>query len=128
MATAIKVTIMQIGKASINACFRVSKASRKSRIPTIYNFAVIYPWNLPFFKKGLLFSIFFFFSAYKQNFMAQEISNLAKISVYLFLLKWWYICHYVICITVPLNMCYHKHEILVHVVAHVLIVWKYKHF
>ena len=34
---------MQIEKALINDHLRVSKASSKFRIPTIHNFAVIYP-------------------------------------------------------------------------------------
>ena len=39
----IKGTVMQFEKALIIDRFRVSKASRKLRIPAIYNFAVIYP-------------------------------------------------------------------------------------
>ena len=39
---------MQIEKALINDLLRVSKVSWKFRIPSIYNFAVIYPWNLLF--------------------------------------------------------------------------------
>ena len=42
----IKGTVMQIEKALIDNRLRFSKASWKFRIPTIYNFAVIYPWNL----------------------------------------------------------------------------------
>ena len=42
-STFIKVTVMQIENR-----LRVSKISWKFRIPTIYNFAVIYPWNLQF--------------------------------------------------------------------------------
>ena len=38
-----KGTVMQIKKALINNCLRVSKVSLKLRILTIYNFAVIYP-------------------------------------------------------------------------------------
>ena len=34
---------MQIEKALITDRLRVSKLSRKFRIPTMYNFAVIYP-------------------------------------------------------------------------------------
>ena len=37
---------MEIEKALINDRLRVSKVSWKFRILTIYNFAVIYPWNL----------------------------------------------------------------------------------
>ena len=56
-ATAIflKVTVMQIGKPLINDRLRVSKISWKFHIPTIYNFAVIYPWNLLYFKKVAYF-------------------------------------------------------------------------
>ena len=39
----IKGTIMQIEEALINDRSRVSKVYRKFRIPTTYNFAVIYP-------------------------------------------------------------------------------------
>ena len=39
----IASTIMQIQKALINNRSRVSKVSLKFRIPTIYNFALIYP-------------------------------------------------------------------------------------
>ena len=42
---------MQIEKACKNDHIRVSKVSLKFRFPTIYNFAVIYSWNLLFFKK-----------------------------------------------------------------------------
>ena len=41
-----KGTVMQMEKALINDRFRVSKVSRKLCIPTIYNFAVIFPLNL----------------------------------------------------------------------------------
>ena len=41
-------TAMQIEKALINDRFRVLKLSWKFHISTIYNFAVIYPWNLLF--------------------------------------------------------------------------------
>ena len=36
-------TVVQIEKALTNDRLRVSKVSGKSRIPTIYNFAAIYP-------------------------------------------------------------------------------------
>ena len=39
---------MRIEKALINDKLNVSKLSWKLRIPTIYNFAVIYPWNFLF--------------------------------------------------------------------------------
>ena len=44
----IKGTVMQIEKAMINDCLSVSKVPWEFRIPTVYNFAVIYPWNLVF--------------------------------------------------------------------------------
>ena len=43
-----KSTVMQIEKALTNDRLRVSKVSWKFRIPTIYNFAAVYPWNLLF--------------------------------------------------------------------------------
>ena len=46
---------MQIEKTLVNDGLRVSKMSWKFRIPTIYNFAVIYPWNLLFSKKAAYF-------------------------------------------------------------------------
>ena len=64
---------MQIeNKALINDSVRVLKVSWKFRTPTIYNFEVINPWNLPFFKKVAYFliaSVVFF--VYEQNFTAE---------------------------------------------------------
>ena len=48
MSSPLKRTIMQIEKALINDHSRVSKVSWRFCIPTIYNFAVIYRWNLLF--------------------------------------------------------------------------------
>ena len=63
---------MQIEKARINDRLRISKLSWKSRIPTIYNFAVIYPWNLLFTEKVAYFlRVSTVFSVYKQKFTAQ---------------------------------------------------------
>ena len=63
---------MQTEKALINNRLHVSKVSWKFRIPTIYNFAVIYPWNMLFFKKVTYFlTVYIAFSVYKQNFTAQ---------------------------------------------------------
>ena len=63
---------MQIEKARINDRLRISKLSWKSRIPTIYNFAVIYPWNLLFTEKVAYFlTVSTVFSVYKQKFTAQ---------------------------------------------------------
>ena len=39
---------MQTEKAQTNDRLRISKVSYKFRIQNIYNFAVIYPWNLLF--------------------------------------------------------------------------------
>ena len=44
----LKGTVIQTKKALINDPLRVSKVSWKFRIPALYNFAVIYPWNLLF--------------------------------------------------------------------------------
>ena len=56
----IKGAVMRIEKALINDRLRVSKISWKFRIPTISNFAVIYPWKLIyFFKKWPTFSSFY---------------------------------------------------------------------
>ena len=46
-------------------------ASWKFRIPTIYNFGVIYPWNLLFsYKAAYFLTVSIVFSVYKQNFTA----------------------------------------------------------
>ena len=55
---------MQIKKALINERFRISTVFEKFRIPTSYNFAVIYPRNLQFSQKvayflTVLISIFY---------------------------------------------------------------------
>ena len=51
------MTFMKIEKALINDPLRVSKVFRKCRIPTIYNFAAIYPCYFLFFlKNSLLFN------------------------------------------------------------------------
>ena len=63
---------MQIEKALINDRLPISNVFWKLRIPTIHNFAVIYPWNLQFFKKVDYFlTVSIGFSVYKQNFIAQ---------------------------------------------------------
>ena len=62
----LKVTVVKIEKALINDRLRVSKVFWKFHIPTIYNFAVIYPWNSLFSSELAYFlavSIVFF--AYK---------------------------------------------------------------
>ena len=43
-----KGTVMSTEKVLIKDSLRVSKVSWKFWIPAIYNFAVIYPWNLLF--------------------------------------------------------------------------------
>ena len=63
---------MQIEKALINDRFRVLKVSWKFRIATIYNYAVIYPWNLQFsWKVAYFLTISIVFSVYRQNFTFQ---------------------------------------------------------
>ena len=63
---------MQIEKALINDRLRVSNISWKFRIPTLYNFAVVYPWNMPFSLKIAYFlTVSIVFSVYKKNFTAQ---------------------------------------------------------
>ena len=59
---------MQIEKPLINDRLRVSKISWKIGIPTIYNFAVIYLWNLLFLKKVAYFlTVFIVFSFIKET-------------------------------------------------------------
>ena len=63
---------MQIGKALINDRLSVSKVSWKFRVPTVYNFAVIYSWNLLFSLKVAYFlTVSIVFSVYKQNFRTE---------------------------------------------------------
>ena len=63
---------MQIEKVSMNDYGRVSKKSWKFGIPTIYNFATIYQWNLLFSEKAAYFlTVSTVFSVYKQNVLAQ---------------------------------------------------------
>ena len=63
---------MQIEKALINDCLHVSKASWKFCIPTTYNFAAIYLWNLLFSEKVAYFlTVSIVFSVFKQNFTAR---------------------------------------------------------
>ena len=63
---------MQIEKAPINNRLRVSKVSWKVRISIIWNFAVIYPWNLLFsLKVDHFLTVSIVFSVYEQNFTAQ---------------------------------------------------------
>ena len=42
----IKDKVMRTEKALINDRLPVSKVSWKFRIPAMYNFTVVYPWNL----------------------------------------------------------------------------------
>ena len=63
---------MQIEKALINDRLRVSKVSWMFFIPTVYNLAVIYPWNSLFSEKVAYFlTVSIVFSVYKQKFSAQ---------------------------------------------------------
>ena len=65
-------TVMQIEKAVINDPIHVSKTSWKFRIPTIFIFTVVSPWNLLFPQKVAYFlTVSIIFSVYKQNFTAQ---------------------------------------------------------
>ena len=78
---------MHIEKALINDCTHVSKVPWKFRIPTIYNFAVIYPQNLLFSYKVAYFLIVSIFSSfYKQNFTLNNLKTKtalnAKMSVF----------------------------------------------
>ena len=71
-----KGTVMQIKKALINDCLRVSKVFWKFHIPTIYNIAVIYLWNLLFSQIVAYFlTVSIVFTLYKQISMAKELKN-----------------------------------------------------
>ena len=68
----IKRAVMQVKKAMINDRLHASNLSWKFRIPNIYNFAVIYLWNLLFSLKVAYFlTVPIVFFVYKQNFTAQ---------------------------------------------------------
>ena len=72
VAKVIKGIFMQIEKAQIYDCLRVSKLSWKFCFPSIYNFAVIYPWNLLFSEKVAYFlSVPIVFSVNKENVTTQ---------------------------------------------------------
>ena len=67
---------MHIEKALINDRLRVLKVSWKFRIPTVFNFTVIYAWNLQFFEKAAYFlAVSIVFSVNEQNFKAQKQKN-----------------------------------------------------
>ena len=81
----IKSTVMQIEKALINDRLCVSAISKKSCIPTaiskkfcitVFDFAVISPWNLLFsWKIAFILLVSIAFYVYKQNFTAQKLKN-----------------------------------------------------
>ena len=92
-------------------CF---KSILKISIPTIYNLAVIYPWNLLFSSKIAYFlTVSIVFSVYKQIFMADWLL-MPKFQCLLFVLKRSYICYYIICITVPLMfyLCFIEEKVI----------------
>ena len=73
----LKVYSCKLKKPLINDNLTISKVSWKFSIPTIYNFAVVYLWNLLFLKKAAYFlTLSIVFSVYKQNFTSQELKNL----------------------------------------------------
>ena len=51
MPNLFKGTVMQIEEALTDDRLRVSKVYWKFHIPALYNFAVIYPWNLQFLMR-----------------------------------------------------------------------------
>ena len=72
VAKVIKGIFMQIEKAQIYDCLCVSKLSWKFCFPSIYDFAVIYPWSLLFSEKVVYFlSVPIVFSVNKENFTTQ---------------------------------------------------------
>ena len=93
-------TAMQIQKALINDRLRFTKVSWKFRIPTVYNFAVTYPWNLLFPENVAYFlTVSIVFSVNKQNFKAHNSYECENFCVcYL----WSYIYYYIICMTITL--------------------------
>ena len=64
---------------------------------------LLYSWNVAYFL-----TISIVFSVYKQNFTAQQLKKLEqlwmrKFQCLLLVLKWSYICYYIICMAIPLR-------------------------
>ena len=74
-----KGTVMQIEKPLIKDRLGISKVFWKFRIPTIYNFAVIYPWNL--LIQFLLSFLFINKTLWLNNIKTRTVVN-GKISVF----------------------------------------------
>ena len=92
-AFAFNGAVMQIEKALINGLLHDVKVSWNFRTPNICNFAVILPWNLPFFKKVAYFltgSFVFINKTLRLNNSKTRTAVNEKISVFvLFVLKRW---------------------------------------
>ena len=105
----IKGTAMQIEKALINDRLSVTKVSWKFRIPTIYNLAVIYLWNMLLTLKLAYFltvsTVFSVCKQQKNGLITYKLQQLWmwKFQCVLFVLQRLYICYYIICMTVPLR-------------------------
>ena len=78
-APPLKGTVMQIEKPLIKDRLGISKVFWKFRIPTIYNFAVIYPWNL--LIQFLLSFLFINKTLWLNNIKTRTVVN-GKISVF----------------------------------------------
>ena len=80
----IKDRVMQIERALINDRFCVSKVYVKFRIPTIYNFAAIYQWNLLFSLKETYFLTAYLIinKTFRLNNVRTRTAMNAKISVF----------------------------------------------
>ena len=104
-----KVTVMQIEKALIEDRLRVSKTSWKFCVPTAFNFAVIYLWNLLLLSWKVAYFIKVFLLPFLFVNKTLRFSNLKcriamrKLQCLLFVVKQSYICHFIICMTVPLR-------------------------
>ena len=100
---------MQTEKALINDRLGVTKVSWKFRIPTIYNLAVIYLWNMLLtLKLAYFLTVSTVFSVCKQQKNGSITYKLQQLWMWkfqcvLFVLKRLYICYYIICMTVPLR-------------------------
>ena len=82
----LKCRVTQIEKALINDRLRLSKVSWKFRISSIYNFVVIYPWNLLFSSICYILTVSIAFYVYKKTVRLNELKTrgamIAKISVF----------------------------------------------
>ena len=93
---------MQIEKALLNDRLRVWEVSWKFYILTIYNFTVIYRWNLLFSLKVAYFlTVSVVFSVCELNNLKTRTAMNAKVSVFVISVEGSSVFDYIICMTEP---------------------------